>query len=163
MAITYTVHGPFPIEHEALHDGKKSLKVFWDEAAAEMQWCRGIYVFGIRAGKGITPYYVGKATKSFRQECFQPDKLHKYVSVLSTYSAGTPVIFFLAREGVGKIKASQVAEIESYLISVGWQKNPEIRNIQGVGEPDWRIKGVVRGGKGKPGPAALGFRGMMGL
>ena len=31
---------------------------------------RGCYVLGIRAGQGYTPIYVGKATKSFAQECF---------------------------------------------------------------------------------------------
>lgn len=159
----YEPHGPLPIKPEALYEGKKVLKGFWNEHADHLASRRGIYVFGIRAGKGITPWYVGQTQKSFRQEVFQPDKLHKYVVALSKYDKGTPVMFFLARVGRGAIKASQADEIEKFLINTGWKKNPNIRNIKGVGRPDWGIRGVLRGGKGKPNQSATKFKKLMDL
>ena len=73
-------------------------------------------------------------------------------------------MFFVARPPVkGQIKKSQVKEIESYLIVAGWQKNSEIRNIQGVGKPNWCIHGVLRSPQGNPGHAAKQFRSMMAM
>lgn len=162
--MTYTVYGPFKVDKAALHSGGKALNAFWEQdGAADVAERKGVYVFGIRAGKGITPQYVGKATKAFRSECFTSHKLHKYVSAISSH-AGTPVLFFVVRPlAKGQIKKRQVKEMENYLIVAGWEKNPDIRNIQGVGKPDWCIHGVLRSPKGHPGLAAIQFRSMMAM
>jgi len=44
---------------------------------------RGGYIFAIRAGKGFTPWYVGQAKKSFKQEIFTPHKKDIYNCVLA--------------------------------------------------------------------------------
>jgi hypothetical protein len=49
------------------------------EKNQEIADLRGCYVFAMRVGGGTTPYYVGRATKTFRQEVFTPEKLMKYV------------------------------------------------------------------------------------
>jgi hypothetical protein len=56
---------------------------------------RGCYVFGIRAGKGFTPAYAGKATKKFKNEVFGHHKLAKYQRYLADVAKGTPVLFFV--------------------------------------------------------------------
>src|ERR1700674_4784540 len=43
-----------------------------------------------KPGKGLTPGYVGKATKSFRQEAFAHHKLTRYHQFLVEYKRGTP-------------------------------------------------------------------------
>jgi hypothetical protein len=111
----------------------------------------------------MTPWYVGQATKSFKQEIFQDGKLLKYLAALNKYRRGTPIMFFIARHGRGAIKASQAREIERFLIHTGWKRNPGIRNINDVGIPDWGIKGVLRGGIGKPSRSARAFRRLMGV
>jgi len=64
------------------HD-KDSINAFWsrineeeDEGLSEAVGC---YIFSIRAGKGILPWYVGLAEKQpFRKECFTSHKLTHY-------------------------------------------------------------------------------------
>lgn len=56
---------------------------------------RGCYVFAIRAGRGFTPIYVGKATKSFKQECLNSANKHKFADGLADYKKGTPVLYFV--------------------------------------------------------------------
>lgn len=64
-------------------DDKQSLSAFWnavDELCGyQISTACGCYVFSIRAGRGVLPWYVGKAEKqSFRAECFAAHKLNIY-------------------------------------------------------------------------------------
>jgi hypothetical protein len=70
---------------------------FWTQSdeLRELGTERGCYVFAIRAGKGVTPIYVGKATKSFKQECFNPSNRHKFSNGMADYVKGTPVLYFV--------------------------------------------------------------------
>jgi hypothetical protein len=70
---------------------------FWngDSKAAFLAEERGCYVFAIRSGGGMQPIYIGKATKSFRQETFNPANKHKYHNGFSDYAKGTPLMFFV--------------------------------------------------------------------
>ena len=47
------------------------------------------------------PWYVGKATKTFLQECFTDRNLRKYDKVL-VERKGTPILFLLARRTPGE-------------------------------------------------------------
>lgn len=77
--VEFSVHGPFDIPTYRGRIGRivraEEGRSF-DEHSARA-WRRGCYVFAMRSGRGITPTYVGKATKSFSQECFTADKLGK--------------------------------------------------------------------------------------
>lgn len=64
--IAFEVHGPFKVPTERWKSGRiipKDLTDFWDGTGLGER-C-GVYIFGIRAGRGITPIYVGKATRRF--------------------------------------------------------------------------------------------------
>ena len=125
---------------------------------------RGCYVFGIRASRGYTPIYVGKATKSFGQECFTGHKLKHYNRALADYARGTPVLFFVAEPMTkGRANVKAIGEIERYLITLGEAANPQLSNIQGRMRKKWGIRGVVRSGKGKPGKNVSEFRRLMNL
>ena len=167
MATTFSVEGPFEVP---LYQGKacrtitdENVKSFWtaNHAVAKR---RGCYVFGIRAGKGWTPGYVGKATKSFKQEAFAHHKLTRYQQFLADYQKGTPVLFFVVLPiKKGKANAAHIGDLERFLIQTGMAANPELLNIKGTKEAEWGIAGVLRSGQGKPSKAASEFKKLMKL
>lgn len=123
---------------------------------------RGCYVFAVRAGKGYTPVYVGRATRSFHPECFTYHKLNYYHRCLIDYSRGTPVMFFVVSPRArGRANASVIGEVEKYLIALAETANPNLSNVQGRTKEWWGIRGVVRGGKGKPSIDVREFRRLM--
>jgi hypothetical protein len=163
----YSVHGPFRIPVLKKSAGRRigDVSDFWEagELALLHKRC-GVYVFGMRAGKGVVPYYVGKTTNKFESECFQPHKLDKYNDALAEYRKGRPIIFFLARPVKrGQIKRREVSQIETFLIQMASRKNRELLNIRGNKQPKWSIAGVLRGTQGQPSREAKKFKSMMNM
>jgi hypothetical protein len=171
MGATLQVFGPFKVTCEkgttgpAKQVGKEHIKSFWDEEASCCATKQGCYVFALKAGRGYTPWYVGKATKSFKQECFQADKLVRYNNVLFKGQKGTPVLFFVAPGGnKNKVPMRIIDEMENFLIQAALYENPQIKNVAKTKNvPKWGINGVVRGGKGKPDTTSKAFAKMVGL
>jgi hypothetical protein len=165
MTTLFDVHGPLEVP---IHQGKggraitqEEVDSFWTINPSHASQ-KGCYVFGIRAGKGFTPGYVGKATKSFKQEIFTTHKLTKYHNFLVAYGKGTPVLFLLLYPAKkGKANTTQIGELERFLIQLGAAANPDILNIKGTKTEEWGIRGVIRAGKGKPSQAATKFKKMM--
>jgi len=166
MAI-FKVEGPFEVP---TYQGKaakivdsEGLPEFWSEIDT-LAKRRGCYLFAVRASKGIRPVYVGKATKTFKQEVFTPHKLEKYQRCLADFKKGTPVLFFLlAPAGKGKPNLTAVGELEDYLIQTAISRNPDLLNVRGTEREDWGITGVLRSGVGKPSRAARDFKRTLGL
>lgn len=162
MATQFIVKGPYEV---GVHKGKASrtlteenVKEFWNRHP-ELARLRGCYVFAIRAGRGGTPGYVGKATRTFKQEVFQPHKLAKYQRFLADYVKGTPVLFFIeAPRRKGKANSNHIQEAERFLIQVALAANPDLLNIKGTKEEQWSISGVLRPGQGKPSAAAKALK-----
>jgi hypothetical protein len=125
-----------------------------------------LYVFCIRAGKGFTPIYVGKAAKqSFEAEAFTAHKLANHYNPALRKYRGTPVMFFVAYPKTkGKINEALIDQVETFFIDAAYKKNPELRNVRKKPECKWRIRGVVRAksGEGKN-SAASEFRQAVGL
>ncbi|HXU32318.1 MAG TPA: hypothetical protein VN851_17260 [Thermoanaerobaculia bacterium] len=149
---TFVVHGPFELSFEKRPGGRTlNFDEFWSEGseAAYLAGKCGCYVFAMR-NKALTPIYVGKATKSFKRETFNPTNKHKYHNGFSDYAKGTPLMYFVVHPTQkGKTNSTQIGEIEDFLIQAGVAKNPDIQNIKGTARPGWSIKGVVRGSAGK--------------
>lgn len=143
---------------------QQDCKTFWNTEANHYATKQGCYVFGLRAGKGCTPWYVGKTKdQSFKKECFGHFQLHKYNDVLFRHN-GTPVIYFVAGSGNKNVLPKRIInELEHFLIQQGRYANPNIRNTAHAKEPEWGIKGVIRSGKGKPDTQSKNFCKMMGL
>ncbi len=163
----FTVDGPREVPVYQGNAGRtitdENIQDFWNENT-DLAKRRGCYVFGMRAGKGWTAAYVGKATKSFRQEVFAHHKLTRYQQFLVDYQKGTPVLFFvLLPIKKGKTNATHIGDLEKFLIQTGMAANPNLLNIQGTKAADWGINGVLRGGQGKPSKAAKDFRKIMKL
>ncbi len=154
----YSVLGPFVVPH----GGDKfidthELKDFWDEPERkreEIKTANGVYVFAMRASKGYTPWYVGKATgsKGFSQEVFAPGKLQHYNRVLRNYKSGTPVMFLVypvtpKHNKIRKAPAREVEWVERHLITVAVEANPKLRNSHGTAyQREIRIPGVLNAG-----------------
>jgi hypothetical protein len=159
---SFDIHGPFEIAFEARPGGRTlNFDGFWvgDAPASYLADKCGVYVFAISSGGGLTPIYVGKATKTFRQEAFNPSNKHKYHHGFSDYAKGTPVMFFVVHPSQrGRTNENHIKEIEDFLIQAGIAKNPDLQNIKGTGAPQWSIKGVIRSGVGKPSKAEVQFR-----
>lgn len=165
MKIIFRVHGPLVIPFYQGKGGRTitddNVKQFWKQNASVAR-LRGCYVFAVRAAKGWKPAYVGKATKSFKQEAFSSHKLSRYQQFLADYLKGTPVMFLIiAPSKKGALNRSYVSELEEFLIQVGVSANPALLNIQGTKQEEWGIAGVLRGGKGKTTMAASQFRQLM--
>ena len=163
----YVVRGPLEVPYYQGKGGRtitdENIVEFW-QANKNYENRRGCYVFGIRAGKGFAPGYVGKATKSLKQEAFTPHKLSRYQQFLADYAKATPILFLiLAPVQKGKPNTSQINEIEKYLINLAVTANPDLLNQKETRAPDWGIKGVVRGGKGKTSSGTKDFRQMLGI
>jgi hypothetical protein len=165
MATVFSVDGPRVVP---TYKGKgckmitdDDVRTFWKKNS-DIASSRGCYVFAIQAGRGRTPAYVGKATKTFKQEVFTHHKLTRYQQVLADYRKGTPVLFFIvAPTKRGKPNHLHVRELENFLIQTGVAANPELMNVVGTAQSAWGIAGVLRGGKGKRSVAAGYFRSMM--
>ena len=143
--------------------GSDSLSSFFEDHP-EIAKARGCYVFAVRAGRGITPIYVGKATKSFGQECFADHKLKHYNEGLLDYQKGSPVLFFVTEPiSRGRTNAKAIDEIEKYLIVLAAAANENLRNNHKRSRERWGIRGLIRSGKGRTGEAHAKFRGMLNL
>lgn len=164
MQTVFTVEGPLKVPFYQGKAGRtitdENVHSFW-ETNTDIGSRRGCYVFGIRAGKGWTPGYVGRA-KSFKQEVFAHHKLTRYQQFLVEYAKGTPVLFFVTLpKKKGAPNASHIRELEEFLIQAGLAANPNLLNIKGTKTEEWGIAGVLRGGKGKPSFGASQFRQLM--
>jgi len=171
MPTTFKVVGPVEVRREGGKGGiitRQEGTDFWARApeAKTVAGQQGCYVFATRAGRGYTPWYVGKTTNSMRGECFQPDKTQKYNEALQKAGHGRPMLFFVVRcSGArGRVPSAAIGDMEKQLIHDGLQKNDRLLNTHNRNNlPCWAIKGVVRSGKGAPSRPAVKFRTMMGL
>jgi len=163
----FEVLGPFDVP---VYRGRKGRIVRSEEGDAffekhgALKSRRGCYVFAMRAGKGITPTYVGKATKTFSQECFTAHKLGKCNQTLVDYLKGTLVMFLIvAPIGKGRPATNQITELEDFLIQTGVARNPDLLNVKGTKRADWSIKGLLRARRGRRTAASSAFKSAMSL
>ena len=157
----FQVEGPFEVPLVPSPKVKmvaEATSYFWATIPA-VRAKKGCYVFALCAGRGFTPLYVGKTMRTFEAECFTAHKVNHYNYAMREYNKGTPVMFFVIYPPKkGKPNASEVGDLEDFLIQVGRRVNPDLRNIKGTKEPTWGIKGVIRSGQGKANAAEKDFR-----
>jgi len=160
--------GPFKVPTSKQPGGKtisgNNIDMFW-ERHSEYAEDVGCYVFAIRAGKGYTPIYVGKATKGFDSEAFASHKHAKYLQALAGYRKGTPVLFFISypRTKKGATNKKHIAALEKLLIQQAALTNPRLLNIKNTSVPKWGIAGVVRSTTRKRSKAAKELRRALGF
>lgn len=145
----FTVAGPidvplmeeaYPQRHVSPDEGRR---FFAD--SKELMDLKGCYVFCMRSGGGLTPWYVGKTTSSFGEECFASHKLEKYNQALAIGGKGTPVLLFVVYpQGRGPVSKWVIDEVEAFLIETAYYRNEKLLNKTKRGKKNWGISGVVR-------------------
>lgn len=172
----YMLYGPFelPRQNRQIDVDPASIKDFWrivDGADNGLAGACGCYVFAIRAGKGATPWYVGKAEKqSFKSECITPHKMKIYDEVLAS-GKGTPLMYFYARITPGKnvfsrpsrSAHSDISYLERMLISYALRKNKYLMNKRDTKMlRELIVPGLLNGPKGAPAASAKELKLVMG-
>jgi len=145
---TFSVKGPFKVPYHQAKAGRtirdNEVKAFWSKHKG-LAGERGCYVFGMRASRGLTPGYVGIATKGFKGETFTPHKVSKYQQFLADYQKGTPVLFFVvAPRRKGAPNKDHMKQLEDFLIQVGVATNPNLLNVRGTKSAEWGINCAFR-------------------
>ena len=149
------------------------LRNFWEKPEKSkkgLATASGCYIFGIRAARGIRPWYVGQATVTFKQECFTPDKRDRYDEVLANHRRGTPVLFLLARmtpkrgQFLRRLGDRDADWVEKLLIQHCLSANAKLLNVQGAVLPtEVVIHGLLNTPRGKPSKGAQDLRRLLNL
>ena len=178
--IGYETFGPFEVPASQAPNGSRTLALrprriaaFWtevDSGEPGMSEARGCYIFAIRAGGGITPWYVGLSTTGFKNECFQADKREYYRDAYNEVRRGTPVLVLVARLTTGgrlskaNLEEREARFVESQLILKAWSANPRLKNVSGLGfARRLRIPGMLNSGRGAPSDGAQLLRSTLGI
>lgn len=171
-ALVFEPYGPFDIPWDKLPRGRRiasdeTIAAWWECLEyANLSTARGVFLFSLRAGKGYTPYYVGKTSRQgFANECFTPHKRNKYNHALAL-QAGTPTLSLLAHPTRrGPVNHSAIDGLELELIQHAYARNPtELMNERRIEDlPIYSVAGVLRSGRGKPSGDARELRRILGI
>ncbi len=97
----FVPYGPFEMPVDGAQIDRTRENEFWNNVRLQhpgLPKAVGCYIFAIRAGRGIKPWYVGKTERlGFQGESWQPHKLLHYQGVLAKRERGTPLLHFLAK------------------------------------------------------------------
>lgn len=141
----YEVFGAFKVPRRKTGVGNRvlildpnTLREFWaeiDEDEPDLSQAQGCYLFGIRASRGIRPWYVGQTRRTFKDECFAPGKCIIYQGVYGEVARGTPILLLIARltpRGdafyTGRGRPKEFAFLEKMLIGLALRQNSNLSN-----------------------------------
>jgi len=126
-----------------------------EETQSGLSVAHGCYIFSIRAGKGIRPWYVGQAKgkNGFLQEILSDNKLKHYNDVVAAQK-GTPIIQLLARvTDSGRLSKSidqkEIDYMETILIGMAFYENTELKNTKVAKQAGKLIIPGITGGEGR--------------
>lgn len=138
---------------------ESALEEFWEQNGFAKR--RGVYVFGVKAAKGVKPLYVGQTKRqTFKTRIDQHIKGGKFNSMLRSTKKATVLLFLVGRVGQGKRSNGSINELELDLINHAFARNPSLHNERGIKRPKYRIHGL---GPGKPSRTTSQFRQMVGV
>jgi hypothetical protein len=153
---------------------KNSMNDFWlslnGDLGDELSESIGCYVFSIRAGKGLLPWYVGMAEKqSFRQECFTSHKLNYYNNAVAG-KKGTPLLTLVVKHTPGNkairptgSEHRDIQFLETMLIANCVGRNSELFNVRDTKMlRDMCVPGLLNTPPGKPAAAVSDFKKLVG-
>lgn len=170
-------YGPFELPRfktGLISTDKNQQKGFWqeiEEVEEGLSSAVGCYIFSVRAGRGVLPWYVGMAEKqSFSKECFQPHKINHYNNSIAARK-GTPLLTFLPKLTPNK-NFSKVCEnghreiklLEKLLIGSAILRNRNLRNIKDTKIlREMIVPGIINTPIGGQSSTVIEFRSLLGL
>lgn len=137
----FECYGPFDLEHEdrQFSGDKKYLSSLLEEQECGLSTAIGCYLFGIRYGKKIRPWYAGMtvAQGGFISEVLQQHKRDIYGDAMAQ-QRGTPTLFLfpLLTLGEGRFSKARssgkrvICWLEKTLMGLAYGRNPEIGNLR---------------------------------
>ncbi|MBW2663384.1 MAG: hypothetical protein JRD93_15705 [Deltaproteobacteria bacterium] len=162
-----------PRKNGRIDRDKDSLSNFWlkvDEMDSGVSEAVGCYIFSIRAGRGLLPWYVGLAEKqTFHKECFTIHKLINYNDALNGRK-GTPVLTLIAKYTNTKRFAkpsknghTDIRFLENMLIGTCIRRNPNLLNIKKTKLlKEMIVPGLLNNTTGRDYSAVKEFRSLIG-
>lgn len=157
MSFFFDVYGPFEIERNE-GDVFRSKQSMWDQvdnSDEELRSTIGCYMFCIRNGSNIVPWYVGMTVRKegFYGEVFEDHKLDLYNFV--TDRRGVREMFFFPlmtgdMTDVGRFSRSRSAKkpvilwLEKVLMGIALERNPELLNTRDLTLPrSVTVRGLI--------------------
>ena len=137
---------------------KTCLADFWEKIGTGNR--RGVYVFGIRAGRGWKPLYVGQAKKQTFKRRIAQQTNGNFNDMLQGIRKGTPVLFLIGRIGRGKNSTGAIDELEREVINSAFDRNPHLHNDRGIRRKKFMVKGF--GSRGKPAASVRNLKTIIG-
>ncbi|MDE0440870.1 MAG: hypothetical protein OXL38_01995 [Gammaproteobacteria bacterium] len=138
----------------------RRVREFWadvEDGTTSLSEGRGCYIFAIKAGRGITPWYVGVSTTGFKRECFQPPKQVIYQKAYNEVRRGKPVLILVARVTEGgrlsrrMLDGREAGFVETTLMHRAWSRNPKLKNVSGLAVArQLKIPGLLNSEPGAP-------------
>lgn len=163
------------MENGLISNDRNDIQSFWNDVETDgeegLPDAVGCYVFGIRAGKGTVPWYVGLAEKqSFKLECFSPHKLNHFNNAIAKKKV-TPIILFIARctssDRFSRPSANGYIDIrilETMLIGLAVKRNPYLLNIRGTKVlRDMVVPGIINTQQGGQSASTLELKAMLSI
>ena len=172
----YYPYGPFDIPKSSkgrIAADKVSMFQFWDEVNKKHEnlvEAIGCYIFSIRAGRGLLPWYVGLAEKRpFCKECFAIHKLLNYNEAIASRK-GTPVLTLLPRfTATGRYAKpsknghADIQLLEKMLIGMAIRRNSNLLNIKNTKLlKEMIVPGVLNTPRGRQQPTVKNLKALMG-
>jgi hypothetical protein len=153
---------------------KESLSFFWMTVESQLEeglsGAIGYYIFSIRSGRGVLPWYVGLAEKqSFKKECFTSHKLVHYNDLLAA-RRGTPMMTFVSKYTPGGKLLNPTGNthrdirfLERLLISNCLKRNPKVSNSRDTKLlREMSVPGLMNSAQGKEFSSVSEFRYLIG-
>lgn len=153
---------------------RDKLNEFWNEVEQienNLSTAIGCYVFSIRAGRGILPWYVGLAEKqSFKKECFTSHKLVHYNEVVVSRK-GTPMLTLIPKHTpTGRLvfptggEHRDIQFLELKLIEKCLKRNSDLCNSSNTKLlKEMVVCGLMNTPKGKQNQNTIDFRNLIGV
>ena len=170
----FAVFGGFEIYRKSNRLGVFD-KEFWDKVRQKSQdlpEACGCYIFSLKNGSNIVPWYVGKTEKmSFSRECFQATKINYFNEVLID-RRGTPLLFLLPRQTALQKRFSfptkrgyrDIDFLETMLIGLALEKNKNLMNIKKTTLlKQMVVPGIINSPQARPTKPVADLRNTLGL
>jgi hypothetical protein len=172
--MNFDVHGGFEIPRKANRHGDFS-KSFWETVRkkdSDLPDACGCYVFALKHGENIVPWYVGKTERQiFQKECFQAPKINYYNEVLVDHS-GSALLFLLPRLTGSREKFSKPSKLgyrdveflEIMLIALALERNSDLTNIKNTKLlREMIVPGIMNSPQARPTKAVSDLRNALGI
>ena len=171
--MNYDVYGGFEVRRNRHRQGDYDAS-FWgliEEAKEGLSGACGCYIFALKNGNNLKPWYVGKAERQpFARECFSVSKKLIYNNILIENN-GSPLLFLLPRTTPKNSFCKPTRRVyrdieflETMLIGMALEQNPKLANVKKTKLlREMKVPGVINSAQAAPTLPVRSLRNALGL